>query len=64
MTNALCIDEKYSTTKLVTKEKPSIENGVEDKFETVLFYQKVKIEKVKVDYEPKDILKNLITINL
>lgn len=37
MTNALCIDEKYSTTKLVTKEKPSIENGVEDKFETVLF---------------------------
>ena len=37
MTNALCIDEKYSTTKLATKEKPSIENGVEDKFETVLF---------------------------
>ena len=37
MTNALCIDEKYSTTRLLTKEKPMIENRPEDKFETSLF---------------------------
>ncbi len=37
MTNAISIDEKYSTTKLLTKEKPVVENKLEDKFETVLF---------------------------
>lgn len=37
MTNTLCLDEKYSTTKLVTQEKPEIINNPEDKFETVLF---------------------------
>jgi len=37
MTNTLCLDENYSTTRLVTKEKPEIINNPEDKFETVLF---------------------------
>lgn len=37
MTNTLCLDEKYSTTKLVTQEKLEIINDSEDKFETVLF---------------------------
>jgi len=37
MTNTICLDENYSTTRLVTKEKPEIVNKPEDKFETVLF---------------------------
>ncbi len=32
-----CLDEKYSTTRCVTKEKPVIINSPEDKFETLLF---------------------------
>ncbi len=32
-----CLDEKYSTTRCVTKEKPQIINRPEDKFETLLF---------------------------
>lgn len=27
------LNKSYSTTKLLTKEKPNIENGPEDKFE-------------------------------
>jgi len=34
---AICLDENYSTTRLVTKEKPKIVNNPEDKFESVLF---------------------------
>ena len=30
MTNTVCIDEKYSTTRLLTKEKPIVENRLED----------------------------------
>lgn len=40
MTDATCLDEKYSTTRLLTKEKPIIENRPEDKFETHLFLPK------------------------
>ena len=37
MTDILSLDEGYSTTRLLTKEKPKIINTPEDKFETVLF---------------------------
>lgn len=37
MPDALCLEKQYSTTKLVTTEKPNIFNNLEDKFETVLF---------------------------
>jgi len=37
MTNTICLNENSSTTRLLTKEKPIIENRPEDKFETVLF---------------------------
>lgn len=37
MTNIICLDEKYSTTRLVAQEKPEIVNNPEDKFETALF---------------------------
>lgn len=35
--NTICLDENYSTTRLVTQEKPDIINKPEDKFESVLF---------------------------
>lgn len=37
MTNTICLNENYSTTKLLTKEKPAIANSSKNKFETVLF---------------------------
>ncbi|WP_331774332.1 glycosyltransferase family 2 protein [Sulfurospirillum sp. 1612] len=37
MPNTICLDENYSTTRLLTKEKPKIENHPKDKFESVLF---------------------------
>jgi len=37
MTKMICIDEKYSTTRLVTHEQPIIKNKPEDQFESVLF---------------------------
>lgn len=37
MTDVICLDQNYSTTRLLTKEKPEIINNPEDKFETVLF---------------------------
>ena len=43
--NTICLDEKYSTTRLVVKEKPEIVNNPEDKFQTVLFLPKGKERK-------------------
>lgn len=37
MDNAICPDEPSSTTKFCTKEKPIIEERLEDKFRTILF---------------------------
>lgn len=37
MSEIICLDEKYSTTRCVTKEKPKIIKNPEDKFETLLF---------------------------
>lgn len=37
MINIICLNEKYSTTRLLTHEKPEIINNPKDKFETVLF---------------------------
>ena len=37
MVNVMCLDESYSTTKRLTKEKPHIENKPEDKLENILF---------------------------
>lgn len=37
MTKIITLDENYSTTRLVTKEKPEIVNKPEKKFETLLF---------------------------
>ena len=37
MTDVICLNDKYSTTRLVTKEKPEIVNNNEDKFGMVLF---------------------------
>lgn len=40
MTDIVSLDEGYSTTRLLTQEKPQIINTPEDKFETVLFLPK------------------------
>jgi len=37
MSDSICIDKRYSTTRLVSKEKPLINNNPNDKFHTVLF---------------------------
>lgn len=37
MTNTICLDEKYSTTKQLIQEKPETINNQNDKFETILF---------------------------
>lgn len=37
MTNRICLDENFSTTRQATTEKPKIANSSEDKFETILF---------------------------
>jgi len=39
MANSICLDENYSTTKLLIKEKIEIAKKTEDKFESALFLQ-------------------------
>ena len=38
MNNIKCLDKSYSTTRLVTKEKPEIASNSNDKFENYLFF--------------------------
>ena len=42
MANIICLDKNYSTTRLVTKEKPEIMSNSNDKFESVLFFPAVE----------------------
>lgn len=37
MADMICVDETYSTTRLLTHEKPTIKKKPEDKFESLLF---------------------------
>ncbi|KAB7892672.1 glycosyltransferase family 2 protein [Poseidonibacter ostreae] len=39
MNDVICLNEDYSTTRLIIKEKPEIINNPEDKFESVLFLE-------------------------
>ncbi len=71
MTNTICLDETYSTTRRLAKEKPIIENKPEDKFETILFLPEGKDRKgegglrtkgyFKKSYEDK-LLISIITV--
>jgi len=47
--NTICLDENFSTTRLLTKEKPIIEKNPDDKFETVLFLPEGETLCVKID---------------
>jgi len=38
MNNIICLDKNYSTTRLVTKEKPETLNNLNDKFKSCLFF--------------------------
>lgn len=69
--NTICLDENYSTTRLVTQEKPEIINKPEDKFESVLFLPEVENRKgegglrtkgyFKKSYEDKPLI-TIITV--
>lgn len=71
MTDTICLDENYSTTKLVTQEKPEIINNPEDKFDSVLFLPKGENRKgegglrtqgyFKKSYEDKPLV-SIITV--
>ena len=71
MTDRICLDEKYSMTKLVTKEKPEIANKLVDKFEMILFLPENKSRKgegglrtksyFKKSYEDKPLI-SIITV--
>ena len=58
MTDIVCLNEKFSTTQLLTKEKPSLENKSEDKFETVLFLPKNTDRNTEGGLRTKDYFKN------
>ena len=71
MNNTICLDKSYSTTRLLTKEKPSIKNNLKDKFETILFLPEAKNRNgtgglrikgyFKKSYENKPLV-NIITV--
>ena len=71
MNNTLMLDEKYSTTRLATQQKPEIIKNPEDKFETVLFLPEGEDRKVegglrtrgyfKKSYENKPLI-SIITV--
>ncbi len=54
MINTICLDKNYSTTRLVTKERPEIVNSPTDKFETVLFLSRDLFFYSRVDDRLKD----------
>jgi hypothetical protein len=58
LNSTLCLDEKYSTTRIVTTEKPIIENNPDDKFETVLFLPPVEDRKGEGGLRTQDYFKN------
>ena len=67
----ICLDENFSTTKLLTKEKPIIENGLEDRFKSILFLPENEARKgegglrikgyFKKSYEDKPLI-SIITV--
>ena len=71
MSNTICLDERYSTTKLLTKKKPEIVKNGEDKFQSVLFLPEVEGRKgegglrakgyFKKSYEDKPLV-SIITV--
>ena len=38
MNNIICLDKNYSTTRLITKEKPETLNNLNNKFKSCLFF--------------------------
>lgn len=71
MTNTISLNENFSTTKLLTKEKPILKNKTEDKFETFLFLSESENRKgegglrtkgyFKKSYEDKPLI-SIITV--
>jgi len=71
MENIICLDQNYSTTRLLIQEKPKIINNSEDEFESVLFLSETKERKgegglrtkgyFKKSYEEKPLI-SIITV--
>ena len=71
MSNTICLDERYSTTKLLTKKKPEIVKNGEGKFQSVLFLPEAEGRKgegglrakgyFKKSYEDKPLV-SIITV--
>lgn len=47
MVDTICLNEKYSTTRILSKEKSILKNSPEDKFESVLFLPENKERTVE-----------------
>ncbi|MDY0221997.1 MAG: glycosyltransferase family 2 protein [Desulfobacterium sp.] len=71
MINAICLDDKYSTTKFTTQEKPEIVSSADDKFGSVLLLPEGEGRKgegglrtkgyFKTSYEDKPII-SIVTV--
>ena len=57
----ICLNENYSTTRLLTQEKPEIINNPEDKFETVLFLPEGENRKGEGGLRTKEYFKKSYT---
>lgn len=55
--NTICLDKNYSTTRVVTQEKPQIIKNPEDKFETVLFLDESENIKGEGELRTKEYFK-------
>lgn len=55
MTNTICLDENYSTTRLLAKEQPIIKHRPEDKFETILFLPESENRKSENLFIPNEV---------
>jgi len=58
MNNKICLDENYSTTRLLVKGKHEITNNPEDNFESVLFLPENKERKGEAGLRAKGYFKN------
>jgi glycosyltransferase involved in cell wall biosynthesis len=58
MIHAIPLDENYSTTRLLTQEKPIVKNNPEDSFETVLFLPQNDTRKGEGGLRAKGYFKN------
>ncbi len=57
MKNTICLDKKYSTTRLIVQEKQEVSRTSEDKSETALFLPEGESRRVEGGLRTKGYLK-------